>query len=291
VRPTFLRAMALGLSIGAAGCSGGAADPHGSAPTPASDTPPVPGGPTGSVGLELTLPGGAQIATVDWVIAGPDGASTVVQGGAVDVHASGGATFLVSQLPAATGYRIVLSAASDGGVSCEGSATFAILPHATTQVAVQMECTLAGTGGQSTLVNGTTFDCAAWSSVSASPVETTVGNSVSLSATANGPVPANLTYSWSASSGHIGSPSAATTSFTCTAAGPASVTLVVGDGTVPEGSTCNPALDTDTITVTCAPATSPPPAAPALPPWALVALALGTMGLGARTSRRKSAPT
>jgi hypothetical protein len=246
-----------------------------------------PDGPTGSVGLLLTLPDGSQVAVVSWAITGPNNAATIVQSGSINVQKSGGAMFLVSKIPAATGYRVVLSATSvDGGIACEGSASFAVIARATSQVNVQLACNAANAGSQ-TVVNGTSFDCAAWNSVTASPSNTAIGTPVMLGAMATGPVPAKLTYEWSAPSGMFGNPSAPNTSFVCTAAGPVMVTLVVGDGQVPEGSTCNPAVDTDVITITCT-GTTPPPA-PAMPPWGPIALATGLLGVGAWGNRRPRA--
>jgi hypothetical protein len=269
-----------------AGCSANPGDPGGSerggSPPGESATDPAN---SGSVGLSLVLPGNAQIVTVDWVVAGPNNAATVVASGNVDVHASAAASFIVPSIPAGSGYRIALSAEStDGGISCEGSAPFAVQARTSTMVAVQMACVAAGTGGHTTLVNGTGFDCAAWTSVTASPIETAVGTPLSLSASASGPMPANLTYQWSAPSGTFGAATTASTSFTCTAPGPVMVTLVVGDGPVPAGSTCNPSLETDVITVTCT-GTQSVPAAPALPAWALLLLALGVAGAGMRRAR------
>jgi hypothetical protein len=248
----------------------------------------TPNGETGSIGFQLTLPDGSQISTVSWAISGPNGANTIVQSGKVDVHASGGTMFLVSKIPAASGYRVVLSADSvDGGISCEGSAPFAVMARATSQVDVQLACSASSAGGHTTLVDGTSFDCAAWNAVTASPTETAVGTAVSLTATATGPIPANLTYQWSAPCGQFANSSAANTSFTCTTPGPVMVTLVVGDGTVPEGSTCNPALDTDVITINCTGGTAL--AAPAMPPWGPIALATALLGLGCLSRRPRRA--
>jgi hypothetical protein len=280
-----------GLLLFGAGCSANPGDTgtRGNVASSGS-TPSADPGETGSVGLTLTLPGDAQIATVNWVIAGPNDAATVVASGTVDVHASAAASFLVPSLAPATGYRVVLSAAAtDGGVTCEGEAPFAIQARMSTKVAVQMACNAGAAGGHTTLVNGMGFDCAAWTSVTASPVETAVGSPVSLAAIAIGPVPANLTYQWSAPSGQFAMASSASTSFTCTAPGTVMVTLTVADGPVPAGSTCNPALDTDVIEVTCT-GTAPPPAAPALPAWALLLLALSMAGAGL-TSRRRPIDT
>jgi hypothetical protein len=185
----------------------------------------------------------------------------------------------------------VLSAISeDGGVSCAGSATFDIAARATTHAAVQLACSAAKSGTQTTLVNGTSFDCATWNTLTASPTQAAVGAPVSLAATASGPIPANLTYSWSAPSGRFSNATAASTIFTCTTSGPVVVTLVVGDGAVPEGSVCNPDLDTDTVTITCAGNGPPPPNAPALPAWAVVLLCATTMAIGTAAGKRRIRP-
>jgi hypothetical protein len=295
VNSKTLKFLAVGLSFGlggaAIGCSAegaGAAggDPPGPSPTSESAGDPAD---MGSVGMQLTLPGGAQVSSVSWVIAGPNDAATVVKSGSVNVKESGGVSVLVGDIPAGTGYHVALSAqATDGGLSCAGTAAFAVHAHAITQVAVQMACNIAPSGGQTT-VNGTSFNCAAWSSVAASPVETAIGTPVALMASATGPVPASVTYTWSAPSGSFGSASMANTSFTCTAPGPVTVTLVVGDGPVPAGSTCNPALDTDTVTITCTGTAPPPSSAPALPWGGVAALALGMLGLGIWTRRPRGA--
>lgn len=293
-----LSAVVVALLLGGAACSSdpAATPPAAIEPQPAPQTggdtpssaPPAPNaaptGPTGTVGLQLTLPDGSSVSVVHWSITGPNNSATVVKSGSVDVHASGGTKFQVSEIPAGMGYKVFLTAMSvDGGIDCEGGGGFAVIAHATTQVDVQLACTAAG-GGQTTVVNGTSFDCAAWNSVSASPSETAVGTPVSLSATATGPVPANLTYQWSAPSGQFTDPTAANTNFVCSVPGSVNVTLVVGDGAVPDGSTCNPALNTDVITVTCS-GTGPPPPAPAMPPWGPLALAAGLLGVGCLRTR------
>jgi hypothetical protein len=85
-------------------------------------------------------------------------------------------------------------------------------------------------------------------------VEVVVGSSVALTANANGPNPAGLTYAWSSSSfGVFDEPNESVTNFTCTQVGSAMVTIRVADGPVPTGSMCNQALDSATITVVCEP--------------------------------------
>jgi hypothetical protein len=118
--------------------------------------------------------------------------------------------------------------------------------------------------------------------VAASPTETTVGSSIALQAEATGPQIQNITYAWSATRGAFDAPSSAAPHFTCTAPGPVTITLAVGDGPVPEGGSCNPALDTTSVVVQCD-AGSPTPA-PALPLWAIALLgaAIGRAGVRRR---------
>ncbi len=266
------------------------------------------GSDTGAVGFELSLQTGQQIPVLSWTISGPNGAATVVKNGTLPSE-SAGVTFLVGNLPVASGYQISLGGtANDGSIVCVGSAPFDVANRVTTPVVIDLACSTATQGAHVTLVNGTSFNCAAWSNVSASPTETTVGGTVTLSATAAGPIPGNITYDWSAPSGTFGNASTASSSFTCTQVGPVSVTLVVGDGPVPAGSSCNASLDTRTFVIQCDAAmqadagggqpdgggpdgggNGPPPAAPALPVWATGALAGALLALGALASRRRSA--
>jgi hypothetical protein len=114
-----------------------------------------------------------------------------------------------------------------------------------------LQCNAQLSEAGSALVTGSLYSCASVSYLTASPAETTVGQSVALSGTANAPNPSALTYTWSATGGSFDTPTAASTNFTCTAVGPVSVTLTVGDGPVVDGGACNAALDTQTIQVQC----------------------------------------
>jgi hypothetical protein len=86
--------------------------------------------------------------------------------------------------------------------------------------------------------------CPTIDAISASPSSIEVGFSVALTAAAsdldNSPAP--LAYAWSASSGTFGSATAANTTFTCTAPGVVTLTLVVSDGDC---------TDTGTVPITC----------------------------------------
>ena len=208
VHRTLLLAAVGGVSVAGAqvvGCSSPGTSPvGGSTPAQASGGDPgaASGENAGSVGMALTLPGGAVINSVNWTVTGPNGGATVVQTGTVNVGNSQTITFVVGGIPAGAGYSIALSGQStDGSVTCAGSAQFATTARTTTNVSVALQCSTPTADAGSALVNGTTFNCAAWNSAAASPAETTVGNSVTLAASATGPNPAGLTYAWSTTGG------------------------------------------------------------------------------------------
>jgi hypothetical protein len=163
---------------------------------PSSTEPrPVSGESTGSVGLKLTLPGGAQINSISWTITGPNGASTVVQSGTLNVQNSAAINFLVGNIAPGTGYDISLTGTStSGSVSCTGSALFNVTARTTTNVSVPLQCSTGAAQVGSANITGTTFDCATVNAVSVTPSETTVGTSVAVSGSASGPNASGVTY-------------------------------------------------------------------------------------------------
>jgi phospholipase C len=206
---------------------------------------------TGSVGMTLTLPGGEQLSSVTWTVTGPNGASTVVQTGTVNVGNSNTISFLVGGIPSGSNYLISLSGTStDGTVTCSGSASFTITARATTNVSVALQCSSPASDAGSVQVTANTFNCGTVTSIAASPSEVIVGNSVALTASATGPNPGALTYAWSAPTGSFDHPTASSPNFTCSAPGPVTLTVSVGDGAVPEGGACGPTASS-TIQVTC----------------------------------------
>jgi hypothetical protein len=203
---------------------------------------------TGSIGMQLTLAGGQHVNTVSWTISG--GAFT--DSGTLDVSGSQGISFLAGGIPPGSGYQITLTATSvDGSVTCAGQSTFSVAARATTNVNVAMQCQTAGSEAGAANISGSTYNCAAWSSVTVEPAETNVGSSVLAAATATGPNPAAFTFAWSAPSGTFDTPNAATTHFTCTTAGVVTLTVTVGDGPVPAGAACDATRSTTTVTVSC----------------------------------------
>ena len=182
---------------------------------------------------------------------GPNGASTVVSTGTVSVGSSQTISFQIGGIPAGTNYAIALTGTTtDGSVTCSGSAPFSVTARTTTNVSVTLQCSAAASQSGSALINGGTFNCGTVTSVSSAPAETTLGNSVAVSASAVGPNSGSLTYAWSAPSGTFDTPGASRANFTCTQPGPVTLTVSVTDGAIPDGSTCT-AASTSTIQVTC----------------------------------------
>ena len=223
----------------------------------AGQAPEMPGtgptsGDTGTVGMRLTLPGGEQLNSVGWTITGPNGAATVVQTGTANVQNSQTVSFLVAGIAAGNGYTIALSGQSvDGAVTCAGSGQFNVVARTTVNVAVALQCATAGSEAGSVLVTGNTFNCATANAITASPAEAVVGALIALSGSATGPNTGGLTYSWSAPTGSFDTPHASTANYTCAAPGAVTLTLTVGDGPIPDGGSCNPALATTTVQVSC----------------------------------------
>jgi hypothetical protein len=112
--------------------------------------------------------------------------------------------------------------------------------------------------------------CGAWTSLSSSTSgETSVGESILLTAAATGVDPNSLGYTWTMSNpigafggttngvGSQGQDEAAGPSdimqFMCTAPGTTTVTLIVDDGALPDGGACSTNLSTTTTSITCDP--------------------------------------
>jgi hypothetical protein len=235
------KALILGFAAATAAVAGCSTGPStGSSNLPSSEDS------TGSIGLQLTIPGGEIINTVSYTITGNGQNLT----GTVNVANSQTISFLVGGIPAGTGYTIALTATTtDGNTTCVGSTTFTVVARQTTQVSLHLQCHATAADAGSAQVTATADNCATWNSVSANPSETTVGSSIALSATAVAPNPAAITFAWSAPTGTFSAPTAASTTFTSTTPGSVTVTLVVGDGPLSSGGTCDTADDTVTFAV------------------------------------------
>jgi hypothetical protein len=198
------------LSAGLAGCSSSTQEEGG----------------TGSLALGLEI-GDVTVDQVDWVITGGD---MEPMSGTIDTSAPGStASIEVFGLPPGDDYTIALSATStDGEATCRGSADFGVEAGAATQVMVMLNCKVpTGLGG--VRANGTFNVCSELAKVVVSPLETSVGNDISLDAQAVDVEQDDIEFLWTAEGGTIADANAASTTYTCDSVGEGSVTITVSD--------------------------------------------------------------
>lgn len=195
----------------------------------------------GALALSLELAGGRDIDEVLYVISG-DGMDDMT--GKIDTSAPGAtASIEVYGLPPGGDYVVALTATSaDGEVTCAGSGSFDIETNATTDVSVYLRCKFEPRLG-SVRVNGNFNFCAQLAKVVVSPLQTSVGASIDLSAAAADAEDDPVSLSWVAAGGEIESPSDPNTRFTCTDAGAFSIVASVSDD-----PHC---IDEWAVTVTC----------------------------------------
>jgi hypothetical protein len=201
--------------------------------------------PMGSMNMDLEIAPGVTIDTVNWTISNPTTGFT--RSGSVDVRFSSVLAFQIGGIPAGSGYTISLSAMSvDGEFTCSGSAGFSVSALAITPVSLQLYCSAAPPDEGSVVVTGTTQVCATLSSLGASPLETAVNTSISLSATGSaGTLP--VSYTWTATAGTFDNPQSVAPTFTCPATpGPVVISVTV----YPSAPSCN-TVTTRSVTVTC----------------------------------------
>ncbi|MGB5219494.1 MAG: hypothetical protein WBN60_00580, partial [Polyangiales bacterium] len=181
---------------------------------------------TGSMNLNLELADGITINEVDWRLSGND----MDMAGTIDTSAPGAtASFEVFGLPPGDGYLVELSATDESGeVTCKGDAEFAVEVGVTTDVMVFLNCKRpTGLGG--VRVNGKFNICAQLAKVVVSPLQTSVGNEIDLSAQGDDVEGDPIAYQWSASGGSIADPSAQDTTYTCEEVGEQIITITVSD--------------------------------------------------------------
>ncbi len=252
-----------GCSSGAQpGSSGGSITTGGGAPVGAADG-------SGTVGLSLTLPGGAQISSVTYTLQDSGGnlvTLPVPNPGTVSVANSGSIDFQLGGVPPATGDTLTLSATTSTGGQCQGVGTgITVTARQTTNVQVQMTCTAPPADAGNVFVTGVPSFCGTWTSLASGSTgsEAFVGESVVLTATATGPDPNNLGYTWSIASADGGTVAVLaetqdesagpsdSVSILCTAPGTATVTVVVDDGPVPDAGACPSSLTTVSTNIVC----------------------------------------
>jgi len=176
----------------------------------------------------LTVSPGVTLTTATWWLIAPDGTTTT---GTVSVGSSKTVLVVLSGLPSATTYQLIVSGVdSDGVTGCSGSKTFTT-PPPSTGVAVTLSCASPPDAGQA-LLSANVNSCPVIDGVSANPASVVVGQTMALGVTAHDPDsgPAVLTYSWIASSGTLTGSTTSTPTFTCTQPGTVTITVAPSDG-------------------------------------------------------------
>jgi hypothetical protein len=277
VRRNWKRTAILGGAVAFGGaamplaCSGSPSENGGGGQASNSTTTSNPEGGAGTVGFALMLPGGAVISSVTYDLLTSSGTPVTLPSapnpGTVNVSNSASIDFQLGGVPAATGDSISLTASVAGGGTCQGSASgINVTAGGTTNVTVQMLCSVSGQDAGNLFVTGTTSSCGTWTSLSSTSSEVYVGESLVLTATATGLNPSNLGYTWTmsnpigafgATAGGVGAQGqdegvgpSDPMQFMCTAPGTTTITMVVDDGAQDAGA-CPTNLTTLTTTVIC----------------------------------------
>ncbi len=213
---------------------------------------------TGTVGLSLQVAAGLSISQVNWTIHNPSLLAADMTG-TVDVSQSQTIQFVVGGLPAGGGYTVTLSATTSTGLSCGGSSAFSITASSTSNVTANVVCYAAsvdaGNAGSATIGGSVSVanECAAVSTLSASPSSANVGGVIGLLAQGvdRAGSSSDVSFSWAITggtgSGTLSGTAAANPTFICMTPGPVTVTVSasISDG----GANCT--NNTASIALTC----------------------------------------
>ncbi len=182
---------------------------------------------TGGLALQLELSDGTQIDEVSFSITG-NGMEPMT--GTIDTSApSATASVEVYGLPSGQGYQIMMTALStDGASSCSGSAEFDVEVGAATELMVMLRCKSSQRLG-GVRVNGKLNVCAELTKAVVSPLQTSVGSSIDLSAQATDADGDEVDFAWSGTGGSFADVGAVATTYTCEQAGAHAITIAVSD--------------------------------------------------------------
>jgi hypothetical protein len=206
---------------------------------------PAPGKPanaTGAFGVAAAIIAGVEVAEVTYVVSG-NGINPLT-GSIPLTDPSATISTQIGGLPAGTGYTVTLNATSvSGGIFCTGSAVFDVLLGQTTPVDLVMTCSSANDGGTILVgLDSSVSQCPNLNAGQSASFELMVGESMLVDLAASDADTASLTFSWYASLGTVSTPNESSTTFECTAAGTALLTLTVSDGRC---------VDSEEFTITC----------------------------------------
>jgi hypothetical protein len=197
-------------------------------------------GPSSSNGdakIAFAIPGGDEVDSVSYTITSSAG-PTLASGTLDTSNPNATLTLDISLAPTATGVTdtVNLTATTKNGVACTGtSAPFSVASGVASNVMLTLAC---GTATQPTVpgtiditANVTVADhCPSITSAIVAPDQTSVGGTISVSATGSDPdVGDSITYSWGPTPSYFANPTAASTTYTCTLPGVQTITLSITD--------------------------------------------------------------
>jgi hypothetical protein len=177
----------------------------------------------GSVTMQLRLASGGDVGPITYTLSGP--------GGYRATGTISGSSATVAGVPAGSGYVVSLVAGSQdgGGIGCSGqSAPFNVASRASVTAVVALVCTTPpGSTGVAT-VRGDVVNCPTLRSLNIVPADVSVGGSMPLLSAGAIDDGSPVTYAWAVDSGGIfADPTAAATTFTCTAEGFPTLSLTI----------------------------------------------------------------
>jgi len=209
---------------------------------------------TGVVRLALQVPPNFTINSVHWQIM--SATNTLVKQGNIDTSNINATASVDTSCPAGTGYTVVMSAnATDtmgGTVPCNGtSAPFNLQAGGSFMIGLTLTCgggtPMQGNGSVIATANVIAGDnCPLLTNWEASPLQTTSGANINVSATATDADTATgqtISYAWTATAamgtetGTFAMPTASSTTYACGAAGDHTLTVTVSDSFVPPCTT------------------------------------------------------
>jgi hypothetical protein len=142
-------------------------------------------------------------------------------------------------------YTVHLEASSDDdNTSCQGAAMFDLAAGLTTEEAVLLRCSTGERFG-AVRVNGQFNICPELTKAVVAPLQTSLGNIITVGSDAHDLEGDPIQYSWTANSGTFANPSAPDTFYTCEQTGSHQLTISVTD----DGA--KHCIDTWTVDITC----------------------------------------
>jgi len=201
------------------------------------------GEPTGGLVVNLELASGVDIDEVEFQITG---GGMEPMGGIIDTSAPGStASVEVFGIAAGDGYIIEMIAEStDGEVMCAGSAEFDVEVGVATELMVMLNCKLPSELG-GVRANGKFNICAQLTKVVVSPLQTSVGSFIDVSAAAIDVENDDIQFAWTDGDNCFDDPSAPETVYECKEVGEQEITITISDD---EFDYCT---DSWTVLVTC----------------------------------------